>query len=44
MTHTVPGTSDPTFTTTGAPDCIKLLKNLVDPGPLPRRSATTCWG
>ena len=33
MTHTTPGDSDPTFTTTGAPDCIKLLKNLVEPGP-----------
>jgi hypothetical protein len=32
MTHTTPGASDPTFTTTGAPDCIKLLKNLVSPG------------
>lgn len=32
MTHTVPGNSDPTFTTTGAPDCIKLLRNLVAPG------------
>jgi hypothetical protein len=34
MTHTKPGSSDPTFTTTGAPDCIKLLKNLVEPGHL----------
>jgi hypothetical protein len=33
MTHTTPGASDPTFTTTGAPDCITLLKNLVDSGP-----------
>jgi beta-lactamase class A len=32
MTHTVPGSSDPTFTTTGAPDCMKLLHNLVSPG------------
>lgn len=34
MTHTKPGVTDPTFTTTGAPDCIKLLKNLVGPGHL----------
>jgi hypothetical protein len=32
MSHTKPGASDPTFTTTGAPDCIKLLKNLMSPG------------
>jgi hypothetical protein len=32
MSHTTPGASDPTFTTTGAPDCIKLLNNLVSPG------------
>jgi hypothetical protein len=34
MTHTVPGATDPTFTKTGALDCLKLLRNLVTPGPL----------
>ena len=34
MSHTEPGGSDPTFTTTSGPDCIKLLKNLVQPGKL----------
>jgi Beta-lactamase enzyme family len=29
MTHTVPGRSDPTFTTTSANDYLELLKNLV---------------
>jgi hypothetical protein len=34
LTHTVPGVSDPAFTTTSAMDMITLLKNLVGPGPL----------
>jgi beta-lactamase class A len=36
LKHTVPGRSDPTFTTTGAPDLLTLLKNLVRSGPLTR--------
>jgi hypothetical protein len=31
MTHTVPGISDPTFTTTSGSDCLRLLNALVDP-------------
>jgi beta-lactamase class A len=31
MTHTVPGVSDPTFTTTSGADCLLLLRALVDP-------------
>jgi hypothetical protein len=38
LSHTVPGRSDPTFTTTSADDCLTLLKNLVTSGPLNRRS------
>jgi beta-lactamase class A len=34
MTHTVPGTSDPTLTTTSAGDYLKLLEALVTKGPL----------
>lgn len=35
LRHTVPGRSDPTFTTSSGPDCLKLLQALVDPdGPL----------
>jgi hypothetical protein len=34
MTHTVPGRSDPTFTTTSAPDYLHLVRNLVTNGPL----------
>jgi beta-lactamase class A len=34
MTHTVPGRTDPTFTTTSAADYLQLLKNLVTSGPL----------
>jgi hypothetical protein len=34
MRHTVPGATDPTFTTTGALDCLQLLKALVTDGPL----------
>jgi hypothetical protein len=34
MTHTVPGRSDPTFTTTSASDYLQLLRNLVTNGPL----------
>jgi hypothetical protein len=34
MTHTVPGDSDPTFTTTSAGDYQILLRNLVTAGPL----------
>jgi Beta-lactamase enzyme family len=34
MTHTVPGVSDPTFTRTSAADYIRLVRNLVGPGPL----------
>jgi beta-lactamase class A len=29
LTHTVPGISDPTFTTTSGSDCVALLRNLV---------------
>ena len=36
LAHTVPGQSDPTFTTTSAADCLTLLKNLVANGPLNR--------
>lgn len=32
MTHTVPGESDPTFTTTSASDCLHMLTALVRPG------------
>jgi beta-lactamase class A len=38
MTHTVPGNSDPTFTTTSASDYLKLLKALVATGPLSKSS------
>lgn len=38
LSHTVPGRSDPTFTTTSADDCLDLLKDLVTNGPLNRRS------
>jgi hypothetical protein len=34
LKHTVPGNSDPTFTTTSATDMITLLGNLVHSGPL----------
>jgi beta-lactamase class A len=34
MTHTVPGVSDPTFTTSSASDCLHMLSALVDPGRL----------
>jgi hypothetical protein len=34
LSHTIPGTSDPTFTTTGASDLLILLRNLVRKGPL----------
>jgi beta-lactamase class A len=34
MVHTVPGQSDPTFTTTGARDCLALLADLIHRGPL----------
>lgn len=34
LMDTVPGHSDPTFTTTSATDLITLLRNLVQPGPL----------
>jgi hypothetical protein len=34
MTHTVPGASDPTFTRTSAADYLRLVRNLVGPGPL----------
>jgi hypothetical protein len=34
MRHTVPGNTDPTFTRTGAQDCLILLRNLVTAGPL----------
>lgn len=37
MTHTTPGDTDPTFTTTSAADFLKLARNLVDtPSPLTR--------
>lgn len=34
MTNTVPGRTDPTFTTTSASDFLRLLDNLVSPGAL----------
>lgn len=34
MHHTVPGRSDPTFTTASGRDCLSLLHNLVADGPL----------
>jgi beta-lactamase class A len=34
MANTVPGRSDPTFTTTSARDCLVLLQNIVRNGPL----------
>jgi hypothetical protein len=34
MTKTIPGRTDPTFTTTSASDYLQLLKNLVTSGPL----------
>lgn len=44
MTHTKPGVTDPTFTTTGAPDCLKLLKNLVQPGALSKSQRSYVLG
>ncbi|MBV9592688.1 MAG: serine hydrolase, partial [Actinobacteria bacterium] len=44
MTHTVPGRTDPTFTTTGAEDYLILLKNLVTDGPLNAYSRSTAIG
>lgn len=44
MTHTVPGGSDPTFTTTGALDCLALLRNLVTKGPLDSDSRSFALG
>jgi beta-lactamase class A len=44
MTHTVPGATDPTFTTTSAPDYLKLLKNLVSAGPLDAASRSYALG
>jgi hypothetical protein len=38
LSHTVPGRSDPTFTTTSAKDCLTLLKDLVTNGPLHKGS------
>ncbi|HZZ95585.1 MAG TPA: serine hydrolase [Jatrophihabitantaceae bacterium] len=44
LSHTVPGQSDPTFTTTSAEDCLTLLKNLVAGGPLDKRSRSFTLG
>jgi beta-lactamase class A len=38
MTHTVPGRTDPTFTTTSGPDYLRLLKALTSPGVLSQSS------
>jgi beta-lactamase class A len=38
MKHTVPGESDPTFTTTSGSDYLRLLKQLVGPGALSKAS------
>lgn len=44
MTHTVPGRSDPTFTTTSGRDYVKLLKALVGKGPVSASSRSTILG
>jgi beta-lactamase class A len=44
LTHTVPGRSDPTFTTTSASDYLILLKNLVTAGPLDAASRSYALG
>lgn len=44
MTSTVPGRSDPTFTTTSAGDYLQLLKNLVASGPLNASSQSLALG
>ena len=44
MSNTVPGRSDPTFTTTSASDYLQLLKNLVAPGPLNAASQSLVLG
>ncbi len=44
MTHTVPGASDPTFTTTSGADYLKLLESLVDPGTLSARARSFVLG
>jgi hypothetical protein len=38
MTHTIPGQSDPTLTTSSAADGLALVRNLVSPHPLSRYS------
>jgi beta-lactamase class A len=44
MTRTVPGRSDPTFTTTSAQDFLVLLRNLATSGPLDARSRSFALG
>jgi hypothetical protein len=44
MASTVPGDSDPTFTTTSAADFLQLLKNLVTAGPLNAYSQSLALG
>jgi beta-lactamase class A len=44
MTNTVPGRTDPTFTTTSASDYLHLLQNLVAPGPLNPSSQALALG
>lgn len=44
MNHTVPGGTDPTFTTTSATDCLVLLRNLVKDGPLDSASRSFALG
>jgi hypothetical protein len=44
MSHTVPGRTDPTFTTTSAMDYLMLLKNLVHAGPLSAASRSFVLG
>jgi hypothetical protein len=44
MANTIPGDSDPTFTTTSGADFLQLLKNLVTPGPLNAYSQSLALG
>jgi beta-lactamase class A len=44
MRHTVLGVDDPTFTTSSAPDCLILAKNLVKSGPLDSASRSYALG
>jgi beta-lactamase class A len=44
LTHTVPGRSDPTFTTTSAKDCLTMLKALIGKGRLDAKSRSFALG